>query len=53
MDALDIVLAVEQGESNFSEEEIIEGLSEHRDTLRTLQGSWGRFIEQLEDRGVI
>ena len=53
MDLLDVVLAVEQGESDFSEEKIIEGLSEHRDSLRTLQGSWGRFIDQLEEHGVI
>lgn len=53
MDALDVVLAIEQGESEYSEEEIIEGLSEHRDSLRRLQGSWGRFIEQLEQSGRI
>ncbi len=53
MDALDVVLAVEQGDSPYSEEEIIEGLSEHRDTLRGLQGSWGRLIDRLEESGTI
>lgn len=54
MDALDVVLAIEQGDdSPYSEDEIVEGLSEHRDTLRRLQGSWGRLITQLEEAGVI
>lgn len=57
MEILDVVLAVEQtcecGSHAYTEEELLEGISEHRDTLRNLQGSWGRFIAHLEDMGVI
>ena len=53
MEILDVVLAVEQRDSEYSEEEILEGISEHRDTLRKLQGSWGRLIAQLEEEEVI
>lgn len=53
MDALDVVLAVEQGSDEYSEQEIVDGIAEHRDSLRLLQGSWGRLIADLENRGVI
>ena len=52
MNVLDVILAVEQGEVE-DEDALIDGLSEHRESLRQLQGSWGRFIQQLEDGGVI
>lgn len=53
MDALDVVLAVEQEDSGYSAEEILAGIAEHKETLRNLQGSWGRMIESLEQRGMI
>jgi hypothetical protein len=54
MDALDVILAVEgQDLGNWTEDDLIEGLSAHRDSLRRLQGSWGRYIERLEEEGVI
>lgn len=53
MDALDVMLAVEQGSDQYSEEELLSGISEHKDTLRTLQGSWGRLIANLEEQELI
>lgn len=53
MDALDVVLAVEQGSDEYDEDQILAGIAEHRDTLRNLQGSWGRLIQRLEDQGLI
>lgn len=53
MDALDVVLAVEQEDSEFTAEEILAGLAEHKESLRNLQGSWGRMIEALESEGAI
>lgn len=54
MDALDVVLAVEgQDLGDWTEEDLIQALSEHRESLRRLQGSWGRYIAQLEEAGVI
>lgn len=53
MEALDVVLAVEQGTDEYTEEEILEGIREHKDSLRKLQGSWGRFIAALEWQEVI
>lgn len=52
MNALDVVLAVEQG-SDHTPEEILAGISEHKDTLKLLQGSWGRLIASLENQGRI
>lgn len=53
MDALEVVLAVEQGSDEYSEEEIIAGIAEHKEDLRNLQGSWGRLIRDLEESGAI
>lgn len=54
IDPLELVLIIEQRDpGDHSEEEIIESLSEHRETLRRLQGSWGRFIHDLEESGRI
>lgn len=55
MDALDVVLAIEQGYDPdvYTEDDIVDGLRQHKDTLRHLQGSWGRLIHQLEQDGVI
>lgn len=53
MDALDVVLAVEQGDSGHTPEEILAGIAEHRESLRKLQGSWGRLIARLEQEGAI
>lgn len=53
MDALDVVLAVEQGSDDYSEDEILQGIAEHRESLRKLQGSWGRLIARLEQEGAI
>jgi hypothetical protein len=53
MDALDVVLAVEQGSDEYDEDQILAGIAEHRATLRQLQGSWGRLLRDLEERGLI
>jgi hypothetical protein len=54
VDALDVVLAVEQDDDGrWTDEEILEGIREHKDTLRNLQGSWGRLIARLEEEGEI
>lgn len=53
MELLDVVLAVEQGTEDHTEEEIIEAIGEHRETLRRLQGSWGRLVASLEERELI
>jgi hypothetical protein len=53
MEALDLVLAVEQGSQEYTREEIIEGIAEHKEELRQLQGSWGRLIAALEENGEI
>lgn len=53
MDALDVVLAVEQGSDEYDEDQILAGIAEHRATLRQLQGSWGRLIQRLEDQELI
>lgn len=53
MDALEVILAVEQGTDEYDEDQILEGIAEHRATLRKLQGSWGRLLRDLEERGMI
>lgn len=53
MDVLDVILAVEQRSDQHSKEELLSGISEHKDTLRALQGSWGRLIANLEEQGLI
>lgn len=53
MDTLDVILAVEQGGEEYTEDEILAGIAEHKDSLRVLQGSWGRLIASLEERELI
>lgn len=53
MDILELVLAVEQGADEYTEEEILEAIRDHKETLRNLQGSWGRLICDLEEQGEV
>lgn len=49
---VDIVMQVEGGDIP-DPEALLEAVSVHRESLRRLQGSWGRFIADLEERGAI
>lgn len=53
MDAVDVVMIVEGDflPDGVTPEDLMEGIRQHADTLRRLQGSWGRFIESLEEAG--
>lgn len=53
MDLLTVVLAVEQSDTDLPADELLDGIREHKDSLRNLQGWWGRFIKHLEDLGEI
>ena len=55
MDALELVLIIETGDNpkGYSEDDVLAALSEHREELRRLQGSWGRFIAHLEETEAI
>lgn len=37
----------------YTTEEVLEAIADHKETLRNLQGSYGRMIAALEERGDI
>jgi hypothetical protein len=45
------IILVETGE--ISEDNLISFVSEHKETLLQLQGSWVRLVQALEDGGLI
>jgi hypothetical protein len=51
---LEVIRCVEEGfdPNEYSEYEVLEGVLEHRDILRQLQGSWGRLVARLEQEGI-
>lgn len=53
MDLLDLIMEVEENGLDFSNQEQLAAVGHHRDTLRQLQGYWGRLVAQLEDEGYI
>ncbi len=57
MDVLTLVTYLEsdpeETADEYTREEILEAISEHKETLRQLQGSYGRMINALEERGDI
>lgn len=53
MDLLDVIMAVEGDPTDYTQEELLKGISEHKETLRGLQGFWGRLISDLEERELI
>lgn len=56
MDALTLVLYLENPEDipeELTGEDVIEAIREHKDTLRQLQGSYGRMIANMEALGTI
>lgn len=54
MDVIDVIMEVEgEVEGMHDEDELLAGIAEHRETLRHLQGFWGRLIADLESQGRI
>jgi hypothetical protein len=51
---LDVIMIVESGDEDHPQiGRLIPSIAHHRNHLRLLQGSWGRLIADLEDRGII
>jgi len=53
VDLLTLVIAIEQNEDTFTAQELLEGIQQHKEELRELQGFWYRLIRELEDLGEI
>ncbi len=53
MDIADVFAAVEGEEPGRDPEEVLSGLSEHKDTLHHLGGAWAAMLDALDDEGAI